>query len=270
MAKNSTAVYGAVGKSNVLFFEPEALTIIDDPKHPLYDERIHLPLKESMVLNIMTLGVREPILVWKDPEIGKTIVVDGRGRVRHALEANRRLAAAGEPLLQIPGVAQRGTSESMADLMISMNEARHADTPMARARKMATFQGRGYSDDRLAIIFACGIQTVRQTLSLLDCTQTVQDAVETGQIGITRAKSLAKLEPDAQREKVAELIKAGEGVKPHERARRQREVLGETRGRMRSRKEIEAKLQTVDGPFAAALSWVLNREALGSSQEEAA
>ena len=82
MAKNSIDAYGASGKSNVLFFEPENLHLVTDTTHPLYDERVHLPLNEAVILNIMELGVLEPIIVWKDPETGKTCVVAGRQRVR--------------------------------------------------------------------------------------------------------------------------------------------------------------------------------------------
>lgn len=68
MAKNSIDVYGASGKTNVLNFEPENLHLVTDKTHPLYDERVHLPIEEGMVLNIAELGVLEPIIVWKDPE----------------------------------------------------------------------------------------------------------------------------------------------------------------------------------------------------------
>lgn len=68
MAKNSIDVYGASGKTNVLSFEPENLHLVTDKTHPLYDERVHLPIEEGMVLNIAELGVLEPIIVWKDPE----------------------------------------------------------------------------------------------------------------------------------------------------------------------------------------------------------
>ena len=259
MAKNSIDAYGASGKTNVLNFEPSALTIITDPAHPLYDERIHLPLDESMVLNIMALGVREPILVWKDPETGLVLVVDGRQRVRHAEEANRRLAARGEPLIFVPGVAQRGTMEHMGDLMISMNEARRNDPPMTRARKMATFAGRGYSEARLAIIFACSEITVRNTLALLDCTQAAQNAADSGQITLTHAKALAKLAPDEQRAKVVELVEAGKDATPHERSRKQAAVMGES-PRVKSRKQILAALEQAQGDYAAALRWVLGQE----------
>lgn len=53
MAKDSKLVYGASGKTNVLTFEPENLHLVTDKTHPLYDERIHLPISEAMVLNIM-------------------------------------------------------------------------------------------------------------------------------------------------------------------------------------------------------------------------
>lgn len=56
MAKNSIDAYGASGKSNVLFFEPESLHLVTDTTHPLYDERVHLPLNEAVILNIMELG----------------------------------------------------------------------------------------------------------------------------------------------------------------------------------------------------------------------
>ncbi|HDZ2339614.1 TPA: hypothetical protein RR171_005327, partial [Klebsiella pneumoniae] len=56
MAKNSIDVYGASGKTNVLSFEPENLHLVTDKTHPLYDERVHLPIEEGMVLNIAELG----------------------------------------------------------------------------------------------------------------------------------------------------------------------------------------------------------------------
>lgn len=261
MAKNSVEAYGASGKTNVLSFETDALTVIAAPAHPLYDERIQLPLDEAITLNTMALGVREPILVWKDPETGKVLVVDGRQRVRHAIEANRRLAERGEPPILVPGVAQRGTLETMSDLMTAMNEARRDDPPLTKARKMAAFVGRGYSDSRLATIFACSEVTVRNTLVLLDSTKAVQEAADTGQITLTHAKALAKLNPEEQRAKVAELVAAGKDATPHQRSRQQAAVMGE-RPRVKSRKEIRDALALAKGDYAAPLRWVRNRSVL--------
>ena len=92
MAKDSKLVYGASGKTNVLTFEPENLHLVTDKTHPLYDERVNLPIDEGMVLNIKELGVLEPIIVWKDPEKGLTCVV---GPLKHL--SKEALEAAAEP-----------------------------------------------------------------------------------------------------------------------------------------------------------------------------
>ncbi|WP_338580403.1 hypothetical protein VXE06_16430 [Klebsiella oxytoca] len=129
MAKNSVDAYGASGKSNVLFFEPEKLYLVTDKAHPLYDERIHLPINEAMVLNIMDQGVLEPIIIWKDPESGMTCVVDGRQRVRHTLEANKHLVKSGESPLLVPAVAKRGSAVRMA--LAAMDSEPHPDDELS-------------------------------------------------------------------------------------------------------------------------------------------
>ncbi|MCP5863975.1 hypothetical protein NL360_20670 [Klebsiella pneumoniae] len=165
MAKNSIDVYGASGKINVLNFEPENLHLVTDKTHPLYDERVHLPIEEGMVLNIAELGVLEPIVVWKDPETGLTCVVVGRQRVKHTLEA--------------------------------------------------------------------------------------------GTVTVTQARQLASLKPEEQREKVSEIEQATAGTTGHEKARRQRQILGEAKPRLKSRKEITKALESAEGEYASALRWVL-------------
>ncbi|HHD2650974.1 TPA: ParB/RepB/Spo0J family partition protein, partial [Klebsiella pneumoniae] len=168
MAKDSKVVYGASGKTNVLTFEPESLHLVTDKTHPLYDERIHLPIDEGMVLNIKELGVLEPIIVWKDPETGLTCVVVGRQRVKHTLEANKLLLKEGKAPLLVPGVVKRGSANQMAKYMVSENEIRRPDTPLGRAKKMSDALDRGLDEDDIAVLFGCSVQTVRATLSLLE------------------------------------------------------------------------------------------------------
>jgi hypothetical protein len=67
MAKNSIDAYGASGKTNVLMFEPENLHIVTDKAHPLYDERVNLPIDEGMVLNIKSW------VFWSRLLSGKTL-----------------------------------------------------------------------------------------------------------------------------------------------------------------------------------------------------
>ncbi|HDZ2121161.1 TPA: hypothetical protein RR002_004582 [Klebsiella pneumoniae] len=149
MAKNSIDVYGASGKTNVLSFEPENLHLVTDKTHPLYDERVHLPIEEGMV------------------------------------------------------------------------------------------------------------QTVRATLSLLDATQAVREAVEAGTVTVTQARQLASLKPEEQREKVSEIEAATAGTTGHEKARRQRQILGDAKPRLKTRKEITKALESAEGEYASALRWVL-------------
>ncbi|HFT3472480.1 TPA: ParB/RepB/Spo0J family partition protein [Klebsiella quasipneumoniae] len=257
MAKDSKLVYGASGKTNVLTFEPENLHLVTDKTHPLYDERIHLPISEAMVLNIMDQGVLEPIIVWKDPETGLSCVVDGRQRVRHTLEANKRLSKEGKEPLLVPAVAKRGSAVRMAQAMVSANEIRQADTPLGRAKKMADALDRGHDEDDLSLMFGVSVQTVRATLSLLDATQAVRDAVESGTVTVTQARQLGALPPEEQRAKVSAIELATAGTTGHEKARRQRKILGEEKPRMKTRKEITKALESAEGECASALRWVL-------------
>lgn len=256
MAKNSKDAYGANGKTNVLKFEPEKLHLVTDKAHPLYDERIHLPIDKGMVLNIKKLGVLEPITVWKDPENGLTCVVVGRQRVRHTLEANKLLLKEGKNRCLFR-VSLSAGQQKMTEYMVSENEIRRPDTPLGRAKKMSDALDRGYDEDDLAMLFGCSVQTVRATLSLLDATQAVRDAVESGTVTVSQARQLASMKPEAQREKVAEIEAATAGTKGHEKSRRQRQVLGEAKPRIKSRKEITKALEDASGEYAEALLWVL-------------
>jgi ParB family chromosome partitioning protein len=256
MAKNSIDAYGAAGKTNLLFFDPASLTLVTDPNSPLYDERVHLPVNEALARNIDHQGVLEPVLVQKNPETGLTEVVAGRQRVKAARQANEWRVSRGVPALHVPAVVHKGARRDALEAIISENEARQADTPLGRAEKMRRAMSMGRGEEDIALLFACTVATVRATLALLDCTSVVQKAVEKGSITVTQAKKLSKMAPDEQRAKVAELVAAGEGARPHERARKQRAVMGE-QFRMKSRAQIAKELETAEGERAAALRWVL-------------
>ncbi|MCP6412330.1 hypothetical protein NL483_27680, partial [Klebsiella pneumoniae] len=91
---------------------------------------------------------------------------------------NKRLLKEGKGPILVPAVAKRGSAVRMAQAMVSANEIRQADTPLGRAKKMADALERGHDEDDLALMFGVSVQTVRATLSLLDATQAVRDAVE--------------------------------------------------------------------------------------------
>ncbi|HCT9935195.1 TPA: hypothetical protein OUD59_001291 [Klebsiella variicola] len=130
----------------------------------------------------------------------------------------------------------------MAKYMVSENEIRRPDTPLGRAKKMSDALDRGLDEDDIAVLFGCSVQTVRATLSLLEATQ---------------ARQLGAITPEEQRAKVAEIERATAGTKGHEKARRQRQILGEAKPRIKSRKEITKALESAEGEYASALRWVL-------------
>ncbi len=81
--------------------------------------------------------------------------------------------------------------------------------------------------------------------------------MEAGTVTLTQARQLGALPPEEQRAKVAEIKLATAGTKGHEKARRQRQVLGEAKPRLKTRKEITKALEGATGDYAAALRWVL-------------
>ncbi|MDK7838615.1 hypothetical protein QP644_26665, partial [Klebsiella pneumoniae] len=123
--------------------------------------------------------------------------------------------------------------------------------------KMSDALDRGLDEDDIAVLFGCSVQTVRATLSLLEATQAVREAVEAGTVTVTQARQLASLKPEEQRDKVSEIEAAIAGATGHERARRQRQILGDANPRLKTRKEIPQALESADGEYASALRWVL-------------
>jgi ParB family transcriptional regulator, chromosome partitioning protein len=238
MAKNSTEAYGARGKTNLLMFDPEDVVLVTDEKHPLYDERVHDPLDEAFVLNIMFHGVLEPIIVSKDRESDKVLVVVGRQRTKACREANKRLKLQGLPPILLPGTTRRGDDASLAGVMVSENEIRKDDSPITRSKKMARLLEMGRTEDDLAVIFGCSKSTVKNALAVLDCCAAVRSAVDDGKINVTAAYRLSKLDADDQKKTVDKMIAAGDGVKgKRQKSRAQKEAAsGKSQGP--SKKEI--------------------------------
>lgn len=267
MAKNSTEVYGATGKTNLLHFDPDHLTLVVDPASPLYDPRVDLPVNEDLARNIDRNGVLQPVLVSKNTETGETEVVVGRQRTKAAQLVNKWRRERRQRAIQIPAQVFRGDRRTALAAVVAENELREAETPLGRAEKMRRLMGLGYCENDVAVTFGCGVPTVKATLALLDCCEEARDAVEVGRINLTHARQLSKLSPEKQREKVRELIAASQGAFGHARSRAQRKVLGSVPPRMRTRKQIERELESCAGERAATLRWVLGRDATGEEND---
>ena len=258
-------LYGAEGRGDVLNFDPSKLKVVTDPKHPLYDERVELPIDEAMVKSIMRLGVREPLIIRRDGD--DVYVVDGRQRRANAIEANRRLAAEDGDPIYVPCVWWgKGDNAKLYEVTVATNELRTASAPMERARKMARLIDMGRTEDQLAVIFGVTKQTVKATLALLDCAPKVQKAVAAG-LPVTVAAKLSKL---AEKEQVAQLgeleavgATRGKAAKKALAAKKEGKPV-EKPQRMRSRAVVErfaARLEhcdTMEGSAVhCALLWLL-------------
>lgn len=207
--------WGATGRSDVLLFDPEDLVIVKDETNSLYDERIHLPLDENHISNVMALGILEPILVRKNGENkdGDPVVevVDGRQRVRWAIEANKRLKKDGKELLRVPAIARKGDEADLYGIMITTNEVRRQDDAMTRARKVKKYLELGRNEEDAAIRFGRSIATIKNLLALLDAGPAVQKAVSEGRISIQVAKRLAAMPKDEQEKALDDVTKTGNG-----------------------------------------------------------
>lgn len=215
MGSDAKKAFNAVGRDELLWFEPESLTIVEnDPKHPLYDPDRLTPPEERLILNIMARGIRVPVIVRLN---GKTTddkpiveVVDGRQRVRAALEANKRLKKEGGEPLRVPGVRTRGEDSDMMAVMILTNELRKDDTPLAKARKLQRFLALGRTEEEAAVTFGVTTKAIKDWLLLLDCSTEVQKAVEQGVVPSYVARELSSLPREEQGTALGKMIEAGE------------------------------------------------------------
>lgn len=276
MGQNTVQSYGSKGRQDLLQFDPEDITLINDKNHPLYDPRINLPVDESLVRNIMVHGIIEPIAVRKNGERNGQAVIEcvvGRQRVKAAIEANKRLVAEGKQPIRVPATIKRGEDATLFGILISENEIRQNDGPLERAKKIQRFLDMGRSEEDASIVFGFTKQTVKAHLALLDCDKSVQHAVEEGRIGATlAAQEFSKIPREEQRTALEKLLENGtaKGVEAKEAVRRIRNGESEPKKkerRVRGRKEIVNALKTLgkvqhrDAEVACAvLKYVLGAE----------
>jgi ParB family chromosome partitioning protein len=208
--------WGADGKDDSFKFSPEKLVVVTDKKHCLYDERVHLPLNESLVKSIMVRGVIVPVVIRLNGkrEDGTPIVevVDGRQRVRAAVEANKRLAAEGKETVLVSTTRRRGEAADLAGVMISTNELREGDDLLTKARKLQRYLAMGRDEEDAAIAFGCSVQTIKNMLKLLELHPDVQKAIEKDELPASIAKELSTL-PQEEQPAALEKIKAAGPVK---------------------------------------------------------
>lgn len=204
MGSDAKKAFNAVGRDELLWFDPSTLTIVEDEASPLADpDRLAPPVAEWLVESLMADGNDVPIIVrlnGKEKDgTPRVEVVDGRQRVRAALEANKRLAKLGAEPIRLKGVRTRGEDHAVLGMMIRTNVLRQEETPISKARKAARYLKIGRSYDETARQFGVKVGTIKSWELLLDLDASVQKAVETGELPPTTASKLAELPREEQK-----------------------------------------------------------------------
>lgn len=180
----------------------------DGEGHPLYDKRLLMPLKEETVLSIMEHGVIQPVLVQNNG--GQAEVLDGRRRIQHAREANKRLRKAKMTPVQVSFLVRRPRSDAeRLGIGVMANELREDDSMMQKAEKAEHLANLGQEDEAIAGWFGVSAQTIRSWRKLLDASSKIHKAIENGKISATAATKLARMKREKQDEALAEMIESG-------------------------------------------------------------
>jgi ParB family chromosome partitioning protein len=160
-------------RSNIYNVDPSSLVLVTDKKHALYDERVHLPVDEGMVRSIVAKGVIQPITIRKNGMLFE--VVQGRQRVKNAIEANKRITAEGGTPIKVPAVIRNESDGAAAGTNNVTNYVLQADDVITKAEKANDARTRfGKSDADLAMEFNVTVNTIK-TWAKLD---TLVDAVK--------------------------------------------------------------------------------------------
>jgi len=192
---------------NAFGVDPQRLTVVgldtkDGKEHPLYDERVHLPVDEALVKNIMVFGVLEPALVRKNGTLIE--VIDGRRRTVAAREANRRLRVQGSEEHTMPCMVKRGDSAQIMGVMLS-TFIRMNDSPLLEAVKIQRYLDTGRSEADAAVVYGCNVGTIKLRLALLDLSPSVQSAIKSGRLSPQAGLELSDLTHQDQEKRLREL-----------------------------------------------------------------
>ncbi len=234
MPKASRDALNAKGKTDVYYFDPADVVLVEDQKSALYDERVDNEVKEGLVLNMMFApdGVPQGVLTVlagrRNAETGKIEIVDGRHRTKAAREANKRLKKAGLEPIRLPVQLKRSNDQRLMAMMISANEHSTEDSPMNKAKKMQRYVELGRDEKELAALFGMSEASVKNHLRLLEAPAVVRNAVDAGKITASDAYKLAREEPEEAKKKLGKLLEHAPrtpGKKRSKNAKKAREIV---------------------------------------------
>ena len=237
MPKASRDALNAKGKTDVYYFDPNDVVLVDDPGSPLYDERVKSDFKESLVVNMLfqpepdgpPQGVLKVLLGQRNPETGKVEIIDGRQRTKACREANRRLKKQGGEPIRLPVLLKRANGVRSMAMLISANEHGTEDSPLNKAKKAQRYIDLGRDEKEVAVLLGVSESTVKNLLRLLDAPAAVRNAVDAGKITASDGYRLSREEPAEAKKKLDKLLEHAPrtpGKKRSENAGKARAIMG--------------------------------------------
>ncbi len=224
---------GQHGRSDELLMDPDAVELVEDPDHPLYDPTVKDPPPDELVDSMRNpdIGQLQAIVIVTDG--GHALCAVGRNRLKAARiikhEYDRKFLIRCK-VRKAPG----GKLDKIANLIPVENNIRKVEKPSQRADGMQRLLNRGRTKEEVASFY--GLKSVRQVdnvLALLDCAESVVAAADAGVITMDvvgkiskkpraeQTKLLAEMrEKKATRGKAAEKALEGAGVEKPKRLQR--------------------------------------------------
>lgn len=191
-------------RASITLLEPEALTLIRDKEHPLYDARVEFPVDVDSPLyaDILARGVEKPIEVRKNGVDKKNVpilqVIDGRQRVQILQHINKHLPK-GELRRKLPVNFVTGDDKEMVLRGLSSNLLRREETPFTKALKAKKAQALGCGLEEIAR--ACNLKStkpVEEMLLVLNFIPEVQEAFN-GELPASAIKTFSKVPREEQK-----------------------------------------------------------------------
>jgi ParB family chromosome partitioning protein len=258
--------------------EPESLMLVTDTDDALYDPRVENAVSEEMVASILSHGVIEPVIIRKNGM--RLEVIDGRQRVKNAIEANKRLKKDGAPTLAIPAILRREDDADAFEISVMLNEIREQDGILVKAEKAKRLLDMGRTEKDIAQAFGVTGVAVRTWLRVLDLSAAVKAAVKRGDISASEAvKELADLPREEQVKKLETLIASATMTARNRRSRDEdsesddddgeEEIIGNRKrkispvSRLRGLYRSESAMSQLTERERVLLGWIFGRETDG-------
>jgi ParB-like chromosome segregation protein Spo0J len=271
-----SAGYGGNYRVQIIGLDTEH---VSKAEHPLWQARARQRLEESFVLNLRKYGNHNAVKVRKvktGPDVTDYVleVVDGRQRVRGMREAALASRADGTVAPRLKLELEKGDEESLVGIMISLNNQRFDDSPVARAKEAADLvNSLGYEVKEVAVMYGKSPQTIRNWLDLIGLDKRVQNLVDQRKLTATNAITLRDMPKDEQYERAVQMADAGTSTadaKAEGRRRRNGEKPGPKAGKrpgvstLRRVVGNDDFMESLDPSARDVLLWVMGDEEAGA------